>query len=68
MLNHVEIREKYHPISLVQEVAVCRYIHLVLREESLKRKKEKRFPFFCYLLVNNREIIKGTFSGNICRS
>ena len=68
MPKHVEIGEKYYLISQVQEVAVCRYIRLVLCEEGLKRKQEKLFLFFCCRLVNNREIIKGIFFSNICRT
>ena len=44
--NHVEIGEKYYLISQMQEVAVCRYIRLVLHEGGLKRKQEELFLFF----------------------
>ena len=65
VLNHLEEREKQN-LSWVQEIAVCR---IYLRSStSQKRKKENLLPFFCCILVNNREIIKCTFSGKPCRT
>ena len=41
------------------------YIYAVLRHKSVKKRT---LPFFCCILVNNREIIKCTFSGKPCRT